>query len=89
MKIGYPDYDPVTGNMTKMNSDIKCNSRECQRAEWSDASWKYGNVSGMNVVNPPIKDTVIVPWGGYVVIRILADNPGKQCIFFTNGQLKL
>ncbi|XP_013378830.1 L-ascorbate oxidase isoform X1 [Lingula anatina] len=30
----------------------------------------------MNAVDPPLKDTVIVPFGGYVVIRFKADNPG-------------
>ena len=29
-----------------------------------------------NLVNPPIKDTVMVPDGGFTVIRFLADNPG-------------
>lgn len=29
-----------------------------------------------NLVNPPIKDTVTVPDGGYTIIRFLADNPG-------------
>ncbi|XP_076090248.1 uncharacterized protein LOC143062410 [Mytilus galloprovincialis] len=76
MKIGFPDYNTTTGNLTRMNPDIKCNTLECNRAEWADELWNYGNVPGMNVDNPPIKDTIIVPWGGYVVIRIVADNPG-------------
>ena len=29
-----------------------------------------------NMHQPPIKDTVTVPVGGYTVIRFLADNPG-------------
>ncbi|XP_063411049.1 uncharacterized protein LOC134693965 [Mytilus trossulus] len=76
MKIGFPEYNTTTGNLTRMNPDIKCNTLECNRAEWADKLWNYGNVPGMNVDNPPIKDTIIVPWGGYVVIRIVADNPG-------------
>ncbi|XP_052105492.1 uncharacterized protein LOC127738326 [Mytilus californianus] len=76
MKIGFPEYDNKTGNLTRMNPHIKCNTLECNRAEWADESWNFGNVPGMNVDNPPIKDTIIVPWGGYVVIRIVADNPG-------------
>lgn len=31
---------------------------------------------GINELNPALKDTVIVPWGGYVVVRMMADNPG-------------
>ena len=29
-----------------------------------------------NLVNPPLKDTVMVPDGGFTVLRFLADNPG-------------
>ncbi|XP_013385769.1 L-ascorbate oxidase [Lingula anatina] len=30
----------------------------------------------INVIDPPLKDTVVVPVGGYVVVRFRADNPG-------------
>jgi L-ascorbate oxidase len=29
-----------------------------------------------NFDNPPVKDTVTVPVGGYTIIRFVADNPG-------------
>lgn len=29
-----------------------------------------------NYDNPPLKDTVTVPVGGYTVLRFIADNPG-------------
>ena len=29
-----------------------------------------------NLVNPPVKDTVVVPTSGLTVVRFLADNPG-------------
>ena len=32
---------------------------------------------GLNEENPPEKDTVIVPRGGYVVVRYFASNAGK------------
>ncbi|CAC5394005.1 unnamed protein product [Mytilus coruscus] len=76
MKIGFPKYDPITGNMTEMNQDIICESKNCDRARWADSSWANGNVPGMNTKNPAIKDTLILPWGAYAVVRILADNPG-------------
>ena len=28
----------------------------------------------------PLKDTVIVPSGGYTIVRFLADNPGELCL---------
>ncbi|XP_063427005.1 uncharacterized protein LOC134710560 [Mytilus trossulus] len=76
MKIGFPTYDPITGNMTEMNQDIVCESQHCDRARWADPSWSNGNVPGMNTMNPAIKDTLVLPWGAYAVVRILADNPG-------------
>lgn len=30
-----------------------------------------------NLKNPPLKDTVTVPDGGYTVVRFIANNPGK------------
>ena len=30
-----------------------------------------------NLMDPPIKDTVTVPDGGYTVLRFKADNPGE------------
>lgn len=74
--IGFPEYDPETGKVSKMNNDIQCESVKCDRAKWANPSWRYGNVSGINIQNPAMKDTLIVPWGGYAVVRILADNPG-------------
>lgn len=70
VKIGYPEYDSITGNATAPNADIRCLNDDC-----TEATWRY-NVPGLNLWNPPIKDTVNVPWGGYVVVRIVADNPG-------------
>jgi FtsP/CotA-like multicopper oxidase with cupredoxin domain len=29
-----------------------------------------------NLVDPPLKDTVVVPDAGFTVLRFLADNPG-------------
>ena len=29
-----------------------------------------------NLINPPLKDTVQIPSGGYTIFRFLADNPG-------------
>ena len=77
VKVGYPVYDEFTGNATAPNPDIKCLNDDCTEATWSNPSWK-SIVPGLNIRNPPIKDTVNVPWGGYVVVRIIADNPGKN-----------
>ena len=72
LKIGYPDYNETTGADLKQNEDIECDSRRiCGRAQW-----RAGNTDHLNLINPPIKDTVIVPSRGYVVLRFKSTNPG-------------
>lgn len=51
--------------------DIQCSNDLCHDAQWSDKS-----LGVMNVDRPPLKDTVLVPVGGYVVVRFYTDNPG-------------
>lgn len=84
LKMGFPLYNKTDGNIISSNEDIRCkmdvNSLQeeiyCTETTWSDSSWYGGKVPGLNLVNPPRKDTVIIPGGGYVVIRIKANNPG-------------
>ena len=61
-----------------MNPDLECPTDRCHNATFKDPTWLGGNIPGLNEINPPLKDTVIVPAGGYVVIRFLADNPGED-----------
>jgi hypothetical protein len=82
LKMGYGTYITSTGEFISQNTDINCRGGTsqdesfCNNATWSDPSWLNGNIPGLNLVDPPYKDTVIVPSGGYVVVRIKADNPG-------------
>ncbi|XP_048753990.2 uncharacterized protein LOC125665390 [Ostrea edulis] len=76
LKIGYPPFDPQTGNSTGRNPDIRCLNKDCTGATWADPSWADGNIPDANLVNPVLKDTVTVPANGYVIIRFKADNPG-------------
>jgi FtsP/CotA-like multicopper oxidase with cupredoxin domain len=34
------------------------------------------NAAGLNTANPPFRDTVTLPKGGWVVLRFVADNKG-------------
>ena len=47
-----------------------------------------GNVPGTITNGAPYKDSINVPAGGYVVIRLIADNPGKLTVYEYNGLLK-
>ena len=71
LKVGYPTFDPLTGRFKKNNQDIKCHNTLC-----SSMSWRNNKVPVLNEVNPPVRDTITVPAGGYVVLRAQMKNPG-------------
>ncbi len=66
---GYSDFDPITGFASEDNPDITVSS------DGLTGSWTNGPPS-LNTQKPPIKDTVVVPNGGYVVLRFRSLNPG-------------
>uniref|UniRef100_A0ABM0LYS5 Laccase-23-like n=1 Tax=Saccoglossus kowalevskii TaxID=10224 RepID=A0ABM0LYS5_SACKO len=77
LKTGYGQYDNVTGMLLDVTHDIDCHGdMYCHRATWTNKDWHGDDIPELNMVRPPVKDTVIVPHGGYVVIRFTADNPG-------------
>lgn len=82
LKMGFAEYDMVTAklkkNMGQDQIDLICNDSKnfCNAARWRNSSWENGNHPFLNWNDPPQKDTIIVPTGGYVVIRFKADNPG-------------
>ena len=70
----------VTGQLLRATDDIVCAGSDvqrhaCSRPQWRHRAWHHGNVPGLNL-NGPWKDTVVVPTGGYVIVRYRADNPG-------------
>ena len=85
--IGYPEYNTTNGEFTRANNNVSCvtaNNGTCQsdfttiegangiiqQLVWADGS---GNTESRQFAR---KDTVIVPFGGYTIIRFIADNPG-------------
>ena len=69
--IGYGDCSETIG--TCHHPDISCAESHCDtNVHWRDCRANFGS----GIQEPPEKDTVIVPVGGYVVIRFRADNPG-------------
>uniref|UniRef100_A0A914XS41 Uncharacterized protein n=1 Tax=Plectus sambesii TaxID=2011161 RepID=A0A914XS41_9BILA len=79
LKVGYPTYDPK-GMEYQHNPDIPCvqqtNISQCNNLQWTNPSWMNGRIEGMNTKDPSSRDTVVVPVGGYIVIRFKAVNPG-------------
>ena len=88
LKMAYPPQNATTGRLYNasrfdnefFNKDINCGDgglQFCNNATWRNTSWSNGNVPGLNLINPPRKDTLIIPTGAYAVLRLRSDNPGK------------
>ncbi|KAF6033174.1 hypothetical protein EB796_008520 [Bugula neritina] len=72
LKVAYPPKDNSTGLiMSTYNREINCSNDFC-----NDAHWANDNIGQFDVDRPPLKDTVMIPNGGYAVVRIYTDNPG-------------
>ncbi|KAI6239711.1 hypothetical protein M3Y99_00564000 [Aphelenchoides fujianensis] len=77
VKWAGPEYAADGQTIRSFNRDIRCNNPEegCFGGGWADSSWSRGNVGGMSD-SPPLRDTVVVPYGGYIVIRFRATTAG-------------
>ncbi|KAK2158374.1 hypothetical protein NP493_1804g00021 [Ridgeia piscesae] len=71
LAMGYPQFDSTTGRFVSPNTDIDCTNRLCTKPRW-----RRGCEPALNLVDPPVRDVVIVPAGGYTVIRFRSTNPG-------------
>ncbi|XP_069130310.1 uncharacterized protein [Argopecten irradians] len=77
LKVAYSNYNTSSGISLGMNEDIECETHVwCDQPKWKNSSWGGDNIPGLNLVDPPLKDTVLLPRHGYTVIRMRADNPG-------------
>ena len=78
VRMGFANYTP--GGSTQElsmnpNPDVVCNNQACRGARWAG-----GTVPLMNLVDPPLKDTMVVPASGYTVVRFRSDNPGPWLV---------
>jgi hypothetical protein len=73
-KIGYPPYDE-SGAIVGMNPNLTQPEADptCGPADWTNGERPSDILVDRRTVR---KDVIIVPAGGYVVIEVLADNPG-------------
>ena len=80
LKMGYPSFNATSAHKLSDNTDVSCGDTPknyCNKPTWSDSTWKNGNIPGLKLKKAPQKDTLVVPTGGYTVIRFRSDNPGK------------
>ncbi|XP_052779713.1 uncharacterized protein LOC128216983 [Mya arenaria] len=77
MKMGFGAYDETNGRLINDTADIMCTDLNnfCTDMRWTNSTWTGGNIPDLNN-DPPQKDTIVVPTGGYVVVRIVTNNPG-------------
>lgn len=78
IKVGYPEYYS-NNSFAKNNKDLLCkedDSEFCNNIVWTSSANKYGNINNANLINPIRKDTILVPVGGYAVIRFYSNNVG-------------
>ena len=74
-KIGFGDYSDNNGRITSASEDISCNNNRYDVC--TDPQWSSGNIDqGKNNKWAPLKDTVLIPAGGYAVVYFKANNPG-------------
>ena len=64
LHVGFPP------DLHTNSPDIECVDAMCSEMRWANG------VPEFNLIDPPIKDTVMVPSHGYAVVRFKADNPG-------------
>ena len=76
VKVGYPTYNN-DGTIKARNTDITCENGPCRPRKAAKAFWADDVTLPIQARrDAPYKDTIIVPTGGYVVLRFKADNPG-------------
>ena len=91
VKIGYPNYDDgtissfnedvacfgkddIAGTCETFSTvKVQDSTNYIQRIGWRDESLQSNQVNNKSF---PKKDTLAVPYGGYIVIRFVVDNPG-------------
>ncbi|XP_019854010.1 PREDICTED: laccase-12-like [Amphimedon queenslandica] len=77
VEIAFGEYDD-NGILIAGNDTIDCgNSYLCVRPRWK-TNRDYSTRTGMARVSPkaPLKDTLLIPAGGYAVVYFKTDNPG-------------
>ena len=63
-----------SGKLKNLNQDIDCGGQNvCTKPKWAmGVSRDYST----EITNAPLKDTILIPFGGYAVVYFKADNPG-------------
>lgn len=82
--IQFGDYYDESGRLTTASSEPRClgSRNACTNPEWTDRSTniatgdKYTGSNGRINGSYPLKDTILIPAGGYAVVYFRSNNPG-------------
>ena len=81
--IGFGATDPVSGKLLFGTTNINCGPQSttdspmlCSRPSWNRVIEKNFNYHNILNSKTPLKDTVLIPAGGYAVVYFKTDNPG-------------
>jgi len=75
LKTAFAKVDRNTSTILETSKDVNCPGKFCRGASWVD----YDAVSKtfVDVATAPEQDSVLLPYGGYTVVRFRTDNPGS------------
>ena len=74
--IQFGEYDG-TQNLTAGNADIDCGGQYlCTKLQWKEGKDYSIGKTGKVRSKAPLKDTLLIPAGGYAVVYFKTDNPG-------------
>ena len=75
LKMGFPVYDS-NGFYVSDNTDVDCQKNGTTNTCYSPRWRNNRRPTDFNWVNPPQKDTLVIPAGGYAALFFKSDNPG-------------
>ena len=86
VKVGYPNYN-ADGTINSSNTDMTCRNGPCQQREAVNAFWaSHVSLPLQLRKDAPYKDNIVVPIGGYVVLRFVTDNPGSWALEWRHNE---
>lgn len=82
--IQFGEYHDGSSRLTKTSSEPACTGSKvaCTNPEWNNKTSsiatgrKYASSDGSLLSSYPLKDSILIPAGGYAVVYLKANNPG-------------
>ena len=93
LKMAYPPHNTRTGKLLKVKdqNDIHCvgELEFFNEAKWKNAVWTNGKVPGLNLINLPCNNTIIISAGCCKVLHIRSSNDALAWKAFNSKYVRL